>query len=116
MKDRMEEGNRIRQRDPLFVAAFDHAHLIDDFVVEEEDNGVKVTETSRDPCTVDIFFTAIRTLYRALLSMEGTKCDVTTQCRALVLPLLQAPALRRREKDQSVTLECKKRCANPKVK
>jgi hypothetical protein len=54
MKDRMEEGKRIRQRDPLFVAAFDHAHLIDDFVVEEEDNGVKVTETSRDPCTVDI--------------------------------------------------------------
>lgn len=54
MKKRMEEGNRIRQRDPLFVAAFDHAHLIDKFVVEELDNGVKVTETSADACTVDI--------------------------------------------------------------
>lgn len=54
MKKRMEDGNRIRQRDPLFVAAFDHAYLIDDFVVEKQTNGVKVTQTSRDRCTVDI--------------------------------------------------------------
>jgi len=54
MKKRMEDGNRIRQRDPLFVAAFDNAHLIDQFIVTEQGNGVKVVETSKDPCTVDI--------------------------------------------------------------
>mmetsp|Transcript_10362 Transcript_10362/g.21003 ORF Transcript_10362/g.21003 Transcript_10362/m.21003 type:complete len:392 (+) Transcript_10362:359-1534(+) len=54
MKKRMEDGDRIRQRDPLFVAAFDHAHLVKDFIVEEQGNGVTVTETSTDPCTIDI--------------------------------------------------------------
>ena len=51
----MSTGQRIRQRDPLFVAAFDKADKIDfayDF--DSVEKGVHVTESSENPCAVAI--------------------------------------------------------------
>jgi len=57
MQARLETGNRIRQRDPLFRAVFDHADEFDgdlllDFVAA--DGGVYVTETSSTRCGIDL--------------------------------------------------------------
>ena len=66
MQQYMVEGTHIRQRDPLFVAAFDNAHLIDfDFYTDDDNEaspstttdiakGVFVTETATNPCAIAI--------------------------------------------------------------
>lgn len=48
MKERVEEGNPIRQMDPLFREIFDHYRKIR-MDVEAIPGGVRVTETSEDP-------------------------------------------------------------------
>jgi hypothetical protein len=48
MYDRVKEGRRIHQRDPLFRAVFDHADMIT-FTTEPTEKGVRVIQTSQDP-------------------------------------------------------------------
>lgn len=48
MKKRMEDGNPIRQMDPLFRELFEHSEKIK-IKIEETENGVHVIETSNDP-------------------------------------------------------------------
>ena len=48
MEERIEKNQPIRMRDPLFRKIFQHADQIE-IVREETQNGVRVTETSKDP-------------------------------------------------------------------
>lgn len=48
MKARIEDGDAIRQMDPLFREIFEHHRAIR-MRIENIDGGVRVTETSRDP-------------------------------------------------------------------
>jgi hypothetical protein len=48
MKERVEDGNPIRQMDPLFREIFEHNGQIE-LRVEELPGGVRVLETSNDP-------------------------------------------------------------------
>eukprot|EP00873_Tetraselmis_striata_P024215 jgi/Tetstr1/444479/TSEL_032360.t1 len=49
MKARVENGEPIRRRDPLFAAVFDHAAELT-MDVEYLDNGVKVAQTGSTAC------------------------------------------------------------------
>jgi hypothetical protein len=51
MKQRVEKGNPIHMRDPLFATVFSHADKISMKVVKTE-SGVRVVETSPDPYVV----------------------------------------------------------------
>lgn len=53
MKERMEAGKPIRQMDPLFKELFEHADKIE-LQIEDIDDGVIVTETSKDPQVVKL--------------------------------------------------------------
>lgn len=53
MAARVEESRPIRQRDPLFVALFQHADKIK-ISIEETEKGVRVRETSDDPTTAKL--------------------------------------------------------------
>lgn len=53
MKERVEKSRPIRMRDPLFAELFRHVDKID-FEYEQTDNGVRVTETSKDPMVVKL--------------------------------------------------------------
>lgn len=48
MVKRIEQGQPIRMRDPLFAEIFRHAEKID-VKVEQTEKGVRVVETSSDP-------------------------------------------------------------------
>ncbi len=51
MKSRLERGAALRQLDPLFAEIFEHYQRID-LDIEHLPNGVRVSESSRDPVTV----------------------------------------------------------------
>lgn len=53
MKIRLEEGRRLRQWDPLFVAMFDHADKIT-FTYEQTPRGIRARETSSDPYVAEL--------------------------------------------------------------
>jgi YHS domain-containing protein len=53
MQKRMKEGRPIRQWDPLFAELFQN-HSKVAMVVTQTKNGVRVTETSKDPYTVTL--------------------------------------------------------------
>lgn len=53
MYDRVENGNPIRMRDPIFRAIFGNTDQIK-MKVESTDHGVRVTETSTDPYVVKV--------------------------------------------------------------
>jgi hypothetical protein len=51
MKARVVAGNRIRQKDPLFVSVFDHAADLQ-FTYVNVSDGVRANQTSASPCGV----------------------------------------------------------------
>jgi hypothetical protein len=51
MKRRIENGGRVRQWDPLYIAMFDHAEAIH-LDIQRTAKGVRVRETSTDPRVV----------------------------------------------------------------
>lgn len=53
MYGRVKNDEPVHQMDPLFVALFERAHLID-FWFENTTKGVHVKETSTDSCTAQI--------------------------------------------------------------
>lgn len=61
MKERIEKGQPIRMRDPLFAEIFKHADKIK-MSYEKTANGVRVTETSDDPYVAQLIKAHAKTL------------------------------------------------------
>jgi hypothetical protein len=63
MMERINTGQVIRQRDPLFVAIFENADLIEfDDNSQEKAKGVSITETASDQCAIDLIHTHAQTI------------------------------------------------------